>query len=408
MPESDNNSILIVLSALVIFSYLFEIFARRTRIPSVVLLLLLGIGMRQAADYLHIQTVDLFQVLPALGTIGLILIVFEGALELKYERSKNRVIRRAFFAALIILLVTVYAIAWIIHLLSGADMYSSFANAVPFGIISSAMAIPTAAALRGYKKEFIIYESSFSDIIGIVVFNYITINTAVTAGSFLNLGYEILLVLLISFAINLILIYLLRRITHHVKFFLIISILILVYNIAKQFHLSSLIIILAFGLFLSNADQIPIPFFRKYFLYPKFSMDFTQMHQLSAESSFLLRTFFFALFGFTMNLHELENLDLFEYGVLFLTAIYLVRFLYLRIFSGKDMNPEVYVTPRGLISILLYLSIPQSMKIPEVDNGLLFLVVLATLLVMTFGIVGRSGHAGEKRKLPPAGDPEEM
>ena len=104
-------SILIFLCGLVIFSYLFDLFAKRTRVPSVLLLLLLGIGLRMIADRLGFKLFDIQQLLPTLGTVGLILIVFEGALELTYELSKRTYIRKAFVSALVLLLVTTAATA---------------------------------------------------------------------------------------------------------------------------------------------------------------------------------------------------------------------------------------------------------------------------------------------------------
>jgi hypothetical protein len=79
-------TLLIILSSLVIFSYLFDMIARKTKLPSVLLLLVLGIIIRLAVDYFHIPTFNFLNILPALGSVGLILIVLEGSLELKYER----------------------------------------------------------------------------------------------------------------------------------------------------------------------------------------------------------------------------------------------------------------------------------------------------------------------------------
>ena len=45
------------------------------------------------------------------------------------------------------------------------------------------------------------------------------------------------------------------------------------------------------------------------------------------------------------------------------------------------------MAPRGLISILLYFSIPEQYKIYDLEKGILFLVVLSTCLFMTFGIL---------------------
>lgn len=379
--------VLILLSGLVICSYLFELLASRTRLPSILLLLFLGIGLKQLSLYLSLPVLDFMKVLPALGSIGLILIVFEGALELKYERYKNKLILQSFLSALITLLATSVAIALIIQYFSGYHFYLCFTNAIPLSIVSSAIAIPSAAALDKHKREFIIYESSFSDILGIILFNFTISNNTITFGSFTRLGGEIILILIISVISCLMLLYLLGRIAHHIKFFLIISILILVYAIGEQYHLSALIIILAFGLFLNNADKIRVPAFRKLFLYSKLPKDLAQLLQLSAESAFIIRTFFFVIFGFSMMPGELGDLTVLNYGFLILLAIYLIRFLYLKFINRKSTFPESVITPRGLISILLYYNIPSYMRVKGVENGLLFLIILLTSIIMSAGLL---------------------
>src|SRR5690606_38464097 len=99
----------------------------------------------------------------------------------------------------------------------------------------------------------------------------------------------------------------------------------LVYAIGQSYHLSALIIVLAFGLFLNNSDEIRIPLFRKYFIYPNLSKDLVQLHQLSAESAFLIRTFFFVIFGFTIVIDQFQDIALLKYGLLILGATYLIR-----------------------------------------------------------------------------------
>ena len=164
---------LIVLSGLVIFSYLFDLFASKTKLPSVLLLLILGIGLKLLSDHFQWQTINFLRILPTLGTVGLILIVFEGSLELKYDKQKNSVIKGAFLSAFFILLATVIAITFIIYQITSKDLYLCFINAIPFSVISSAIAIPSVAGLSNKTREFIIYESSFSDILGIILFNWV-------------------------------------------------------------------------------------------------------------------------------------------------------------------------------------------------------------------------------------------
>jgi NhaP-type Na+/H+ or K+/H+ antiporter len=146
---------LIILSGLVIFSYLFDLVASKTKLPSVLLLLFSGIGLRLLVDNFNIQTFNFLTILPTLGTVGLILIVFEGALELKYDKDKNKVIKGAFLAALMMLLSTVSIITFIIHKITNQELYVCFVNAIPFSVVSSAIAIPSVAGLA--KKNQRIY-----------------------------------------------------------------------------------------------------------------------------------------------------------------------------------------------------------------------------------------------------------
>jgi len=389
--------ILILLSALVIFSYLFDLFAKRTRLPAVLLLLTVGMGLRLVADRWNVHIPGLGILLPTLGNIGLILIVFEGALDLTYAHSKRPLIRKAFLSALVIMLVTAGAITMLLyHALPGASWSVCLANSIPLSIISSAVAIPSAAGLRTDLKEFVIYESSFSDILGIILFNFLTVNGDLGSAAFGRLGAEIIGVLVMSAGFSMALLWLLGRIKHHVKFFLILAILVLVYAVGKQFHLSSLVVVLAFGIFLANADQLPFAWFRKRFLYADLDRDLGQFHTLARETAFLIRTFFFALFGFSVVIDQLRDRDavLLCGGLLALT--YGVRALFLAALR-LQVKPLVYLTPRGLISILLFLSLPPQFALPGVGIALLFLFVLATCLIMAMGLLasGDAPKAGE-------------
>lgn len=386
---------LMILCGLVIFSYLFDLIAGKTKLPSVLLLLFLGIAIRQVVDYFSWTAPDFSRILPALGTLGLILIVFEGALELKYTPEKNVVIKKSFLSALCILLATTAVITTIFHYISGASIYRCIVNAIPFCVVSSAIAIPSASGLPKDKKEFIIYESSFSDILTIVFFNFMLSNKSFNFTAFTSLGGELLLILFFAVVSCLLLLYLIKNITHHVKFFLIISIIILVYAIGQSYHLSALIVVLAFGLFLNNASQIHFPWFRRKFLYPALGHELKQLLQLSAESAFLMRTFFFVLFGFTMNIHQFNDLGLLILGVLVIVSIYLIRFLYIKLALKTDMMPELVLVPRGLISVLLFYNLPEKLQLPQIDTGLLFIVILSTSVIMSLGLLG-----SRKYKIP--------
>ncbi|MET3115496.1 Kef-type K+ transport system membrane component KefB [Pedobacter sp. CG_S7] len=387
---------LIILSGLVIFSYLFDLVANKTKLPSVLLLLLLGIGLRCLVDELQLETFNFMSVLPTLGTVGLILIVFEGSLELKYEREKNKLIKGAFLSALVILAITVMVITFIIYQISGQSLYICFTNAIPFSVISSAIAIPSAAALSGKGKEFIIYESSFSDILGIILFNFAVSNPHISVSSFTGLAMSTFLILVFSGISCVLLLYIMGKLFHHIKFFLIISILILIYAIGQSYHLSSLVLILSFGLFLNNADAIQHAWFRSIFIYKNLSNDLTQLYQLSAESAFILRTFFFIIFGFTINIYRLNDGMVIANGLIMLASIFFIRIVYLKLFRKENSGGELFIAPRGLISILIYFNLPESLKIPEVGTAFLFMVVLGSSLIMTIGLLATK-NAERKR-----------
>lgn len=383
----SSYDIIIILCGLVIFSYLFDIFAKKTKVPAVLLLLATGVGLKFLADAFDFRPIDFSTVLPILGTFGLILIVLEGALELHFTVEKKKLILQSLLASLVLLLISSVGIAFLIQYITEASFKTCLINAVPYSTVSSAIAIPSVANLVVSKKEFIVYESTFSDILGIMLFNFLIYNDSISASSFLELSLETVLILFLSAVFSFFLLYLLGRITHHIKFFLILAILVLIYAVGKQFHLSTLIIVLIFGLFLNNTTMLDFAWFKTIFKYPKFNNDLTQLQILTAESAFLIRTFFFIVFGFTMELKELSNIPVLANGLGILAIIYALRLIYLRFSSKEGVTPEVFISPRGLISILLFYSIPGNERLWGIGSGLLLFVILATSLVMTYGLI---------------------
>ncbi len=383
----SSYEIIILLCGLVIFSYLFDIFAKKTKVPAVLLLLATGVLLKLLADAFHFPGIDFSIILPVIGTIGLILIVLEGALELHFTPEKKKVILKSFGAAFFLLVLSSMLIGWFFVYITGAPFKTCLLNAVPYGTISSAIAIPSVANLMTSKKEFIVYESTFSDILGIMLFNFLVYNKQVSAGSFLELAAETVLILALATVFSFFLLYLLGRIQHHIKFFLILAILVLIYAVGKQFHLSTLIIILIFGLFLNNTQLFNFEWFKKFFVYPNFEKDLIQLHILTAESAFLIRTFFFVVFGFTMELSHLTDLPTIANGLGTIAVIYALRLAYLRIVAKVALKPEVFISPRGLISILLFFSIPETERLWGIGSGLLLFVILATSLIMTYGLI---------------------
>jgi len=377
----SSGVVLILICSLIIVSYGFEILAKKLRIPAVLLLISLGIALKIVATHFGIETFNFMKIIPTLGTLGLILIVFEGGLELHYHRKKNATIRNAFFLSILILLATAIGIALVFQYSTEMDFYRCLLNAIPYSVISSAIAIPSATSLSADKKEFITFESSFSDIFGIVFFNYALTYSVVSTRVFLSLGSELFFVILLSLIFCYLLLLLLKTIDHHVKFILIIAVMTLLYAIGKELHLSSLILVLIFGLMVRNIGLIKLDIIQKHFNTEKFTKDFDYLYSITAESVFLIKTFFFIIFGFIIEINLLADLNMMMIAGATLVVIYLARLLFLPLFLRRVL-PELLFSPRGLISILLYLSLPEEMKIPQLHVGLLFFIVLSTSLVM--------------------------
>lgn len=402
----NTLSILIVLPLLVIFSYLFDAIARKTKFPSVILLMFTGIIIRAITNlYGFTDFGFLDKVIPVLGTVGLILIVLEGALELDIKKEKLPEIFKGFFAAALILILNIIAVSWAFENILNLEHKTAIIFAIPLAIISSAVAIPSAAGLLNREKEFVVYESTFSDILGIMIFNYAirqfeSNQTLISVESIVALGLQIIGVIVVSLIITYLLFQLLQKIEHHVKFFLILALLVLVYAFGKFFHLPALVTIFIFGLFLSNVKALLPRFMQRYLDLNQTEKGLHEFHILTAESTFLVKTFFFLFFGFSISLVEFSSVTPFIYGVLIFGIMLLIRYVYFIATTFKiKPSPLVYMSPRGLISILLFLQIKEvtfiNTAVSIIDEQVLLVVILASMLMMTLGTMKKSKQDSE-------------
>lgn len=379
-------SVIITISILLLLAYVFDITASKTKIPSVILLLLLGFGAKLITESLNISVPNLNPILPILGTIGLILIVLEGSLELEINKSKLPLIFKSSLVALIPLLVISFGIAYYLNHFQYLPLKLALASAIPIGIISSAIAIPSARNLLINEKEFITYESSLSDIFGVIFFNFITLNDNIGTQTFGHFFLELLTMLAVSFAATILLAGFLNKINHHIKFVPMIILVLLIYGIAKLFHLPALIFILIFGLFIGNIDELRHYKFIQKFHPVNFSKDVHKFQEITTELAFLIRALFFMLFGFLIDLSDVLNSETILFALSITLGIFIVRFIVLQIFKLKT-NPLVFIAPRGLITILLFLSIPISQQIEQIDKSLITQVIILSALIMMIGLM---------------------
>jgi len=237
---------IIAASTVIILSFLFNIIAKKTNIPSVLMLILLGVIIQLTLwkPDLTAPGNSVMVVLEILGNVGLIFIVLEAALDLELKREKIGLIVRSFFMALITLLASSFAIAGLFIMLWDVSLFKALIYAVPLSIMSSAIIIPSVGSLVSHKKEFMIYESTFSDILGIMFFYFLKDNghaegaSEVAVGVLLNIGITIVIATIASY----LLVGLFQQLKMHAKYFLMFSVLLLLYALGKRAHLSSLLI----------------------------------------------------------------------------------------------------------------------------------------------------------------------
>lgn len=383
--------IIVMLSIAIVVSYFYGELAKRTNIPSVLMLIgtgmLLGLVLTNYPQYQY----NFFPALEILGTVGLIMIVLEGALDLELSKEKLPLILKATGVAVLGIIGSIISISLLLKYLLSMDMKFAVLYSSPLAVISSAIVIPSIAHLSSkMEKEFLIYESCISDIIGIMVF-YLTLNVAETGnigGSLGGFTLNLIVTIIFSLLLAVGLILLFKFLSAKVKMFFFISILILIYALGKAVHLSPLILILAFGLVLKNHGLV----FRGKRLGNLMSrMEFRKMerdfHIITRETSFILRTFFFIVFGITINLSSLVKIEVVLISAMSFVLILLVRILLLKVFANGYRELLLYIAPRGLITVLLFYSIPSEVSQSQFEPGIILWVVLITSLFMSYGLI---------------------
>jgi hypothetical protein len=120
----------------------------------------------------------------------------------------------------------------------------------------------------------------------------------------------------------------------------------------------------------------------------------------------VVRTFFFVVFGLTISLATLVNVNVALVSGLIILSIYVIRFIILRLFMGSDIIPQLFIAPRGLITILLFYAIPENAVVEGFEPGILLFIIILTSLIMTFAMIydkRRSGQAIRKAQSVPVG-----
>ena len=384
--------------------------AKKTQIPSVLLLIGAGFIVRISPWFSQLEgAVDILITLNILGVIGLIMIVLEAAMDLKLTRDRLPLILRALVISGLLLVITSGAIGFIIHRSVDIDFKNALLYALPLSVMSSAIIIPSVEKLSRNKREFMIYESTFSDILGIILFYMLLdwFRISELKDVFIQTAGKLSITVLFSFGITLALTFLFQRMFNEINYFLIFAILLLIYAIGKEFHLSALILILVFGIMINNKAIFFRGIFKRVVHDETYETILKNLKLFVKDTAFLVRTFFFFFFGLSISPEAFITLNTYYVVGIILLALYLIRYFSLKIFVRSNTLLELFLAPRGLITILLLFSIPEELLIDQFPEDITFMVIIATNLIMMFALMNQKEKLGGLEQELPEGISQE-
>jgi NhaP-type Na+/H+ or K+/H+ antiporter len=78
-------------------------------------------------------------------------------------------------------------------------------------------------------------------------------------------------------------------------------------------------------------------------------------------------------------------------------GIFILRWVFFIFLLGSKSGKLIWFAPRGLITILLFLSIPEASRIELINEEVVTLVILMSIFVMMIGnmIPGRKGNESD-------------
>jgi len=374
---------------------------RVTRVPDVLVLMALGLLLGPVLGL--VNPAHLSSTTNVLGTLAIILVLFEGGLELDLRRTLRH------FAGSLLLALLAYGfsialVAVIAHKGLGIPLTTALAIGAVLGCTSSTVVLPVLQQLGASEpvKVTLMLEASWGDVLAVL-----------TVGLLLGVGSEggavarhVLQGLLTQvgvaavFAIATgILWSRLLPVLSDARFWQVMtfSIVLVLYAGTEALGASGLIAVLAFGLTLANFPGMD-PRFRAV---EEDSVTFRSRESLlsfHSELAFLVRSFFFVLIGSIADLGSFRGHTLLIAGML--GALFVARWLALQVsrLAFKDVEARerelmLWIMPRGLITVVLALQVVAARREVGFLSALAFAVILVTNVMVVIGSLRASRDA---------------
>jgi len=386
--------LLLAASVVIILGVLGEAFFKKTGIPDILFLMVLGIIIGPVLGIIQPEAV--LEIVPYFAAVALIIIMFDGGLNLHI----GKVLKTAHFA--IILVIVGFALSvgivaglahyglgweWIDSILLGSIVGGS-SSIIVFGLVQK-------IHISDDAKSMLSFESALTDIFAVII--AFVLFEAALSGEFsldllgITIGKAVLVGLVLGFGVGIPWMFVISKLKNaQHSYMLTIGMVFLLFFLATSFGESGALTALVFGLMLGK---------KTYFsrlLKVKFPED-TIDNSLHNQVTFLVRAFFFVFVGLLASFAQLEYVI---FGIVAAIAIYIGRIVItksvlVRGFSKLDKRVTSVMIPRGLAAAVLA-TFPLSMGLPNAEAypQIIFFVIFTSVLITTIGL-------GGAKKIPP-------
>ncbi|MBD3210127.1 hypothetical protein GF318_01980 [Candidatus Micrarchaeota archaeon] len=382
-----------IIALTIIIGFVASLVFERTRISQVIILMLFGFLLGPVLGLLDVSEESIIvSVLPFISTLALIVLLFDGGLELNIF-SVAKAIPKSMLYTLLVFVISVLAIAGFIFLYLGWPITHSLLIGAVVGGTSSAVVIAMVERTGAKKntKNMLTLESTMTDalciITAVIIIQLMTAETEIDAGLIANL-------LLSQFTIAITLgllgafiwIFIIDRITivQEYTYMLMLSLVFGLYAVTEFVRGNGGIAVFVFGIIIGNARKIAK------FAKMEWENPITRTTRLFQEEvTFFVRTFFFTYIGLLL------SVDYFSAHVLGITVAILVLVLIARTLVQKLLIPSiplrdtgviVTMMPRGLaVAVLATLPVAKGIFIENFQE-IAFSVLLFSNVAATLGI----------------------
>ena len=371
-----------------------EAFFKKTGIPDIAFLMVLGVIIGPVLGI--IQTDTVLEIVPYFAALALIIIMFDGGLNLDIKQ----IMKTAHFALVLAILgfiLSMVIVTMIAHYGLGWERLDSILLSSIVGGSSSIIVFSLVRQIRVSEetKSMLSFESALTDILATIV--AFIMFEAVLSGHFdlellgVTFGNAVTVGLLLGLGVGIPWMYVTTKLSNaQHSYMLTLGILFVLFFLARSFGESGALTALVFGLMLGNRYRLS-RYLR--FKLPDISTDDTMHNQLT----FLVRSFFFVFVGLLASFGQIEYII---FGIIATLIIYFGRTILTKIsltnkFSQLDRKVTSVMIPRGLAAAVLA-TFPLTLGLPngEAYPQIVFFIIMASVIITTVGL-------GRAKKIPP-------